>query len=120
MGIKIEEFELPHIDSGPYGITAGKDGALWFTQHKANQIGRMTVDGKVTHIDRSYTQCRCAIYHSTTQGDVWFTENRANKIGKLTVTGEIIEYTLPNPEFSTFWNHGRTQWRHLVYRNEWK
>ena len=51
MRIKIEEYELPHIDSGPYRITRGKDGALWFTQHKANQIGRMTVDGKVTHID---------------------------------------------------------------------
>ncbi|PEB61847.1 Virginiamycin B lyase, partial [Priestia megaterium] len=39
MRINIEEYELPHIDSGPYGITTGKDGALWFTQHKANQIG---------------------------------------------------------------------------------
>ena len=51
MRISIEEYELPHIDSGPYGITTGKDGALWFTQHKANQIGRMTVDGILTHID---------------------------------------------------------------------
>ncbi|MCV9887964.1 virginiamycin B lyase family protein [Metabacillus halosaccharovorans] len=48
MIIKIEEYELLDIDSGPYGITIGNDGALWFTQHKANQIGRMTVNGEVT------------------------------------------------------------------------
>ena len=68
MGIKIDEYELLDIDSGPYGITAGKDGALWFTQHKANQIGRMTVNGEVTHFDRSYTQCRCAIYNLHNSG----------------------------------------------------
>ncbi|MCR8869533.1 hypothetical protein [Peribacillus frigoritolerans] len=38
MGIKMDEYELLDKDTGPYGITAGKDGALWFTQHKANQI----------------------------------------------------------------------------------
>jgi len=32
--IKIEEYELLDIDSGPYGITTGNDGALWFTQIK--------------------------------------------------------------------------------------
>lgn len=47
--LKIEEYELLDIDSGPYGITTGKDGALWITQHKANQIGRMTVNGEFTH-----------------------------------------------------------------------
>ncbi|MBD8136087.1 hypothetical protein IFR10_11080 [Bacillus sp. CFBP 13597] len=48
MGIKMDEYELLDKDTGPYGITAGKDGALWFTQHKANQIGRLTMQGEIT------------------------------------------------------------------------
>ena len=35
--------------SGPRGITAGPDGALWFTEHSANKIGRITTSGILTN-----------------------------------------------------------------------
>src|SRR5713101_2953032 len=32
----------PTANSGPFGITAGPDGNLWFTESEANQLGRIT------------------------------------------------------------------------------
>ena len=41
--------ELPVAEggAGPYGITTGPDGALWFTQVHAGRIGRATTGGAV-------------------------------------------------------------------------
>ena len=36
------------VNEGPFDITAGPDGNLWFTQSNANSIGRMTPMGLVT------------------------------------------------------------------------
>jgi len=32
MSIRIKEYELPNPESGPYGITTGPDGAIWFAE----------------------------------------------------------------------------------------
>ena len=45
----LREWELP-LGSGPDGITAGPDGAIWFTENGADKIGRITLDG--IHLDR--------------------------------------------------------------------
>jgi len=34
--------------SGPDQITAGPDGALWFTEARGNKIGRITTEGAIT------------------------------------------------------------------------
>jgi len=34
--------------SGPYGITAGADGALWFTAMTSGDLGRISVDGELS------------------------------------------------------------------------
>ncbi|MEH7462972.1 hypothetical protein V7166_13075 [Bacillus thuringiensis] len=47
MQIKINEYRLPMAELGPYGITVGVDRALWFTEHKGNRIGRMTITGEM-------------------------------------------------------------------------
>ena len=38
----ITEFPVPTSDSSPYGITAGPDGNLWFTEAGGNKIGTST------------------------------------------------------------------------------
>ena len=38
--VVIEEHTLPDGTSGPYGIVAGPDGALWFAD-EAGKIGRL-------------------------------------------------------------------------------
>ena len=37
--LSITEFPVPTASSGPWGITAGPDGNLWFTERSANKIG---------------------------------------------------------------------------------
>ena len=49
---QITEFGVPDPDSRPTGITAGPDGALWFTEAGANQIGRITTSGAVTEFNQ--------------------------------------------------------------------
>jgi len=42
---QFSEYPTPSASSGPYGITAGPDGALWFTESFSNMIGRATTSG---------------------------------------------------------------------------
>lgn len=51
MKLKIQEFPLPHPDSGPYSITAGLDGSLWFTENKGNRIGRVSDAGEIQEFE---------------------------------------------------------------------
>lgn len=48
MNIKINEYKLPMDKSGPYGITVGPNGAMWFTESRGNKIGRITSKGEIT------------------------------------------------------------------------
>src|SRR6059036_907923 len=45
---RYREFIVPTARSSPTGITAGPDGALWFTEEGANAIGRITTAGTIT------------------------------------------------------------------------
>ncbi len=44
----ITEFPVPTADSYPWGIAAGPDGNLWFTESIGNQIGRISPSGTIT------------------------------------------------------------------------
>ena len=41
----INEFTVTTAGSEPYGIAAGPDGNLWFTEENGNKIGRITTAG---------------------------------------------------------------------------
>src|SRR5689334_18296244 len=44
----ILEYALPTRGSEPAGISAGPDGALWFTEEAGNRIGRITTSGSIS------------------------------------------------------------------------
>src|SRR5258708_7824171 len=59
--------------SRPPWIAAGPDGALWFTNHGNNSIGRITTAGKVTN----YTDPSISLPYGIAAGPdgaLWFTE----------------------------------------------
>jgi virginiamycin B lyase len=112
----IDEFPLPTPGSCPGGITAGPDGALWFTEEGRTElgqakIGRMTTAGVVTEfivpVTPSATPCTdpgfvAPLDQITTgpDGALWFTMPRDNKIGRITTAGAVDPpggYTLPVP-----------------------
>jgi hypothetical protein len=43
------EYPIPTASSSPYGIVAGPDGNLWFTESGTNKIGKVTTTGAFTH-----------------------------------------------------------------------
>jgi len=81
--------------SGPLGITAGPDGALWFTDSGNNSIGRITTAGVVS----DYTDPSILNPGGITAGPdgaLWFTNYGNNSIGRITTAGVISSYTDPS------------------------
>jgi streptogramin lyase len=100
---EFSEFLLPQGDpiSGiPNGITAGPDGALWFTEEIANKIGRMTTTGEFSEFSLPPGDPMRGLYYGMTAGPdgaVWFSETHRNKIARITAAGAVSEFPLPTP-----------------------
>lgn len=99
----VTEYPLPSSSSGPQGIVAGPDGALWFFEHKASKIGRITVDGAITEFPIQLT----GGYGNTVTGSItvgsdgalWFPKgfnysNFTAVIGRITTAGVMSEFPL--------------------------
>lgn len=95
MQVTIREYSIFGADSGPYQITVGLDGALWFTEQKGNRIGRISLNGEIDgfHVPTLDAGVMCIV--SDKQGALWFTEWGSNHIGRITTDGEITEYAIP-------------------------
>jgi len=90
------EFTLP-ASSVPFGIAAGADGNLWYTDDSKNSIGKMTPSGVVTtYTIPTTTTSSCSSCPQTIisgpDGNLWFVEGDGNKIAKITTGGVITEY----------------------------
>jgi virginiamycin B lyase len=72
------------------GITAGLDGALWFTELKGNRIGRITTTGRVTEYPLPKPNSYPSSITPGPDGALWFTEWQG--IGRITAAGAITEY----------------------------
>jgi streptogramin lyase len=71
----------------PEGITAGPDGALWFTNAGNNSIGRITTTGTVTN----YTGTGISdpgVITTGPGGVLWFT-NGTHSVGEITTSGAV-------------------------------
>jgi len=77
--------------SGPWGIAAGPDGALWFTNELNNSIGRITTSGTVTnYTDASINQP--ASIAAGPDGALWWANSGNNSIGRITTSGTVTSY----------------------------
>ncbi len=91
-------FVLPN--SYPVGITAGPDGALWFTGNGANssKIGRITTAGVITEFLLPTANSGPNSITTAPDGALWFTESGTSKIGRITTAGVITEFLLPTTD----------------------
>ena len=97
----VTEFPLPAGDDLGT-ITAGPDGALWFTALN-HHIGRITTTGTVTEFPLPAGSNPDTITAGP-DGALWFTEYGTSKIGRITTTGTVTEFPLPagsNPDTIT-------------------
>ena len=89
----IAEFPVPPPTSEPYGITAGPDGNLWFTEGTSSQIGRITPTGQVTEFSAGITPDGSPTgITAGPDGNLWFTEEDPSQVGRITPTGQVTEF----------------------------
>jgi virginiamycin B lyase len=82
-------------------ITAGPDGAMWFTETGADQIGRIDADGTITEFplpERHRMHTNPAGIVTGPDGAIWFSQPLRESLGRIDVnTHEITERYLPPP-----------------------
>jgi streptogramin lyase len=87
---------------GPFSITKGPDGNLWFTVVLGNAIGRITPTGTVSTFSLPNSEDRPVDITTGPDGNLWFTENDVTndigKIGRITPTGTFRMFPLPDPK----------------------
>jgi virginiamycin B lyase len=79
--------------AGPYFITAGPDGNLWFTEFGGGaRIGRITPAGVVTEFSAGITLPASVLgIANGPDGNLWFTEQFSDRIGRIAALGAITE-----------------------------
>ena len=91
----VTRYPLPGANSNPFFITAGPDGALWFTESGGSKIGRITTAGVLTEFPLKEASSYPEGITAGPDGALWFTENLTNKIGRITTSGVITEFPIP-------------------------
>ena len=61
------------VNSDPFGITAGPDGALWFTETFNGKIGRITTAGLITEFPVPAKFGQLNMITAGPDGALWFT-----------------------------------------------
>ena len=95
-GQTITEFPIPTPGAGSLRIALGPDGNLWFTESRANKIGRITPSGEITEFPAPAAGGYPAGICAGPDGNLWFAENGSNRIGRITPQGSITEFPIPN------------------------
>jgi uncharacterized protein (TIGR03437 family) len=94
--VSITEHPLPESSSYPFGIAAGPDGALWFTEPSGNRVGRITTGGGITEYPVPTSNGFDPVWIAAgPDGALWFTETNGNKIGRIATDGGVSEYPVP-------------------------
>jgi streptogramin lyase len=88
-------YEIPWV-SDAESITAGPDGNLWFADHVASAIGRVTTGGvftkfAITGPPGTYPWQLA----SGPDGAMWFTDFNGHRIGRLTTSGQVSFFPIP-------------------------
>src|SRR5713101_7916687 len=95
--VTFTEYPVPTGSSNAYGITAGPDGNLWFTENTGNKIGRITTSGVITEFAVPTSGSSPFGITKGPDGNLWFTEFfGVGKIGRITTAGVVInEFPIP-------------------------
>jgi streptogramin lyase len=92
--VVLNEFSIKTPNSGARYLTKGPDGALWFTQFDANQIGRIATDGSVLEFPLR-GDAHPSVITTGPDGNVWFTETSPPAaIAMMTPKGTLKRFRL--------------------------
>ncbi|WUH64070.1 hypothetical protein OHR86_32890 [Streptomyces sp. NBC_00441] len=89
--VSIEEHTVSGPEAGPYTLTTGPDGALWFTLvHR----GRL-VPGERPTDHRLDPDSGPTVITAGPDGALWFTLNQGNALGRIGMDGAVALHPLP-------------------------
>jgi virginiamycin B lyase len=93
--VTVTEFGTPSANSGPYGITMGADGNLWFAERTADNIGEISTSGVSNYEVPVTTGSGPDRITSGPDGNLWFTATDGNMIGRITTKGAVTQFPVP-------------------------
>ena len=96
---QVSQFSVPTEHGWPWGIAAGPDGDMWFTEAGGGKIGQIAPDGQIKEFRLSSLAGGPEGITAGPDGDMWFTERSEDKIGRITPQGRVTE--IPTPGGST-------------------
>ncbi|MGH2714791.1 MAG: virginiamycin B lyase family protein, partial [Thermoleophilaceae bacterium] len=80
--------------NGAWGIAAGPDGNVWFTEDNRDAVGRITPDGVVTEFSAGLTKGRPKGIALGPDGNLWVAESSGGgAIARITPAGDVTEFT---------------------------
>jgi virginiamycin B lyase len=84
------------VGGTPLEIVQGPDGALWYSDHTAPQIVRITPGGTVTRVSVGTSTPAPFGVAVGADGGIWFTEQQENRVGRIDPhTLRVREFDLP-------------------------
>ena len=92
----------------PFDITAGPDGALWFTDQlypTTAEIGRMTTSGEVTYFPYQTTGSTQDSITTGPDGALWFVDQAEEKIRRITTSGDMTSFSVGEPHVTPWPDH---------------
>lgn len=92
-------FRLPVPDAEPFDLAAGPDGSMWFTEFRADMIGRISPSGVISQFKVPTPGAGPYQLTAGPQGSMWFTEYNTTKVGRVSRSGQVTEYPLPKPTY---------------------
>src|SRR6266513_4446267 len=89
--VSIREFDLPTPDARPHDPAVAPDGSLWFTEQKANKLGRLDPkSGRIREYPLPTADSGPHGLIADREGNIWFTANYKGYVGKLdTKNGKV-------------------------------
>jgi virginiamycin B lyase len=90
-------FPLKTASAGPESIAVGPNGALWFLETNANQVGEIltTATAGSNPVEFPVTTANAGLGTIVSGSDnaLWFTETTAAKLGRMLTTGQMTAET---------------------------
>jgi streptogramin lyase len=84
--VTIDEFPAP---GGPFGISSGPDGNIWFTQLDLDQVGRMSTAGTSLG-ETQVAGSGVGDIIAGPDGNLWFTELDSDSVGRVATDGSPL------------------------------
>jgi virginiamycin B lyase len=95
--VPFTEYPVPTANSRPGALGAGSDGALWFSEDQAHQIGRVTTTAVFTEYPNPIVNAALEVVAPgpASDGALWYADRDNNQVVRIAMDGTISTYPTP-------------------------